>query len=130
MSEYVQILETYVVIYSGANQTTQQLNQGQPLGPSSLICIPEVNVNSLYLKLIGNIRVYQGCRGSLRLADERIPALPYDIVMVRLEKRPFREQSGSLRTPSKCSIGHYRVHLVCVCIVLVVLMFSFYTYHS
>ena len=84
------------------------------LGPLPLISVTK-NVNPFYLKkLAGNIRVCQGCRGSLRLVDGSIPTPLYDLVIVRLEKRQFMDQSGALKTPSRASAAHYRAHLACV----------------
>lgn len=97
MSEYVQILKTYAVILLRSIKLLTNLTKGQPLGLPSLICIPEVIINHFYLKLVGNIRVYQRCRGYLKLVDGRIHAPPHDIVVVRFERRPVRDQSGSLR---------------------------------
>ena len=36
-------------------------------------------------------------------------------VVARLETRPFRDQTGSLRTPNISSAVHYHVHFTCVC---------------
>lgn len=84
-------------------------------GPPPLISVTKQNVNPFYLKkLTGNIRICQGCRGSLRAADESIPSPPYDIVIARLEKRPFRDQGGTLKTPSRASAAHYHARLACV----------------
>ncbi len=57
-----------------------------PVGLPPLISIVQQNVNPFYLKkLTGNIRICQGCRGSLRLADKRIPDPPNDVVVARLK---------------------------------------------
>ena len=86
-----------------------------PLRPPPLINIPQQNVNPFFLKqLSGNIRVCQGCRGSLRLADGSIPGPPYDVVVAHLEKRPFRDPTGAMRTPSRASAAHYHVRLACL----------------
>ena len=80
-----------------------------------MISVAKQNVNPFYLKkLTGNIRICQGCRGSLQAADGSIPSPPYDIVVARLEKRPFRDQSGVLKTPSRASAAHYHARLACV----------------
>ena len=85
------------------------------VGPPPLISAAQLNVNSFYLKkLTGNIRICQGCRGSLRLADWRIPDPPH-VVVARLERRPFRDPSGTLKTPSRASAAHYHARLWCVC---------------
>ena len=59
------------------------------------------NVNPFYIKFItGNIRVCQGCNGSLKTTDNRIPIPPFDIAAARAENRPFRDVlSGNLITP-------------------------------
>ena len=64
--------------------------------PSPLLSAPlvnaahEVNLNPFYLKpLAGNIRVGQGCRGSVRLSDGAIPAPPFDFVIACMERRSF-----------------------------------------
>ena len=76
-----------------------------PLRPPPLINIPQQNVNPFFLKqLSGNIWVCQGCRGSSRLADGSIPGPPYDVVVAHLEKRPFRDPTGAMRTPSRASV--------------------------
>lgn len=44
----------------------------------------------------GNIRICQGCRGSLRLPDGSIPGAPNDITVVRLEKRPYFDKTSGM----------------------------------
>ena len=74
-----------------------------------------VNINPFYLKpLAGNIRVCQGCRGSVRLFNGSIPAPPFDFVVARMEKRPFRTASGDLQTPAYASAAHYHARLTCI----------------
>lgn len=83
--------------------------------PPLISNLPCQNVNPFYLKkLAGNIRVYQGCRGSLRSADGTVPSPSYGIVIARLEKRQFRDASGTLKTPAKPSAAHYHFHLACI----------------
>ena len=73
------------------------------------------NTNPFYLKkLSGNIRICQGCRGSLRLASGVIPNPPHDIVVARLEKRQYHDPSGVLKTPAKPSAAHYHPRLSCI----------------
>ena len=77
--------------------------------------VPSQNVNPFYLKkLAGNIRVCQGCRGSLRSADGTVPSPPFDVVIARLEKRQFRDASGILKTSAKPSAAHYHFRLACI----------------
>ena len=84
-------------------------------GPPPLIHTPQANVNPFYLKpLSGNIRVCQGCRGSLRLPNGSVPAPPFDIVVARMEKRSFRDSDGTLRTPMRPSAAHYHARLTCI----------------
>ena len=68
----------------------------------------------IYCVLSGNIRVCQGYRGSLRAIDGNLPGPPHDIVIGRLERRPFRDPSGSIKTPTKASAAHYRLKLMCL----------------
>ena len=85
-------------------------------GPPPLISnLPPQNINPFYLKkLAGNIRICQGCRGSLRLADGMVPNPPYDVVIAHLEKRQFRDASGMLKIPAKHSAAHYHFCLACI----------------
>ena len=63
----------------------------------------------------GNIRICQGCRGSLRLLDGSIPHSPNDIVVARLEIRPcFDKSSGTWCYPKKETNSHYHLKLACV----------------
>ena len=60
----------------------------------------QLNVGPFYLKKpTGNTQVGRGCGGSLRLADGCIPHHPYVVVVAHLERRTFRDQSGTLKTP-------------------------------
>lgn len=93
--------------------TSHMLGQSQVPGSGSGTA--EQNVNPFYLKILaGNIRICQGCRGSLRLLNGNIPDPSYDIVVARLEKRPYRDQSGMLKTPYRASAAHYHARLACV----------------
>ena len=84
--------------------------------------VTQQNVNPFYLKILtGNSRICQGCRGSLRLPDSRIPSPPYDMIIARLEKRSFWDHSGTLKTPSRASAAHYHAFLVCVRVLRVAL---------
>ena len=59
------------------------------------------------LKFIhGNIRTCQGCRGSLRASDSSIPDASNDLCIARAEKRPYRDNSGVLVTPSMYKPSH------------------------
>ena len=72
--------------------------------------------NPFFVRFIsGNIRICQGCRGSLRLLDGSIPHPPNDIVVARLEKRPyFDKSSGTWCYPQKETNSHYHLKLACV----------------
>jgi hypothetical protein len=73
------------------------------------------NPNPFYLKFIrGNIRTCQGCKGSLRASDSSIPDPPNDLCIARAEKRPYRDNSGVLVTPSTYKPSHYHAQLACV----------------
>lgn len=73
------------------------------------------NPNPFYLKFItGNIRICQGCRQSLRTASGSIPDPPYNLVIARAEKRPYRDSSGELVVPSSYSNAHYHVAVWCI----------------
>ena len=73
------------------------------------------NTNPFYVRFIsGNIRICQGCRGSLKCANGTIPAPPFNLCCVRAEKRIFKDHSGVLRTPSKEQPSHYHINLHCI----------------
>ena len=66
------------------------------------------NPNPFYLKFItGNIRICQGCRQSLRTSSGVIPDPPYNLVVARSEKRPYRDSSGDSYILFKCSLPCY-----------------------
>jgi hypothetical protein len=70
---------------------------------------PPVCGNSFFVRFIaGNIRVCQGCRGSLRTSAGLIPPPPMDLAVARLEQRPyFDKATGSVCTPQKETHAHY-----------------------
>ena len=73
------------------------------------------NVNPFYVKFIcGNMRVCQGCKGSLKTTDNHVPAPPFDIAAARAETRPFRDTSGNLITPKRATVYHYHCNLRCI----------------
>ena len=56
-------------------------------GPPPLIRLQQVIGNFFFIKVLsGNIRVCQGCRGSLRLANGSVLPPPFDLVITRMEK--------------------------------------------
>ena len=76
---------------------------------------PQTNVNPFYLKpLRGNIRICQGCRGSLRLPNGSVPAAPFDIVVACMETHSFLDADDTLRTAMHPSAAHYHACLVCI----------------
>lgn len=89
-------------------------------GPPPLIKLTSPNEQQVitypfFVKVLaGNIRVCQGCRGSLRLTNGSVPLPPFDLVIARMEKRSYRDSSGVLRTPTRPSASHYHLKLVCV----------------
>ena len=49
------------------------------------------NVNPFYVKFIaGNVRICQGCKGSLKTSDNHIPTPPFDIAAARSENRAMQ----------------------------------------
>ena len=94
-----------------------------PVGLSGVNMTPSVsiptvvipNTNPFYVKAIeGNIRVCQGCRGSLKCLDGSVPAPPFDMCSARAKRRSFRDANGILRTPSKEQACHYHLNLTCI----------------
>ena len=74
-------------------------NLWPPLIPPIMVGSLPPNFNPFYVKMLcGNIGVCQGCRGSLRQSDGSIPSPPFDMVAARVERRQFRDASGTLRT--------------------------------
>ena len=100
------------------HETAQSYERTNPClsGPPPLISnFSSQNVNPFYLKkLAGNIRICQGCRGSLWSADGTVPNPPFDFVIARVEKRQFRDASGTLKVPAKPSAAHYHFRLACI----------------
>lgn len=64
--------------------------------------------------IVGNIRVCQGCRSSLRSADGNIPNAPFDLAIARFERRPYRDKTGELKTPTRDQAAHYHLKVGCV----------------
>ena len=64
-----------------------------------------------YLKFMqGNIRMYQGCRCSLRSPEGTIQSPPFDLAIARPE-RSFRDFTGTLVTQTVC---HYHCSFYCI----------------
>lgn len=88
---------------------------GVSMSPSVSTPVAVPNTNPFYVKAIeGNIRVCQGCRGSLKGLNGSVPAPPFDMCSARSERRSFRDANGILRTPSKEQACHYHLNLTCI----------------
>jgi hypothetical protein len=76
---------------------------------------PQPNNNPFYVKFIqGNVRMCQGCKSTLRLADSTVPPPPFDLAIGRSERRQFRDKNGTLITPRQEQTCHYHLRLDCV----------------
>ena len=88
------------------------------VGPVSGITIPSFNTNPFFVRQIcGNIRICQGCRGSLRSASGQVHNPLFSMAVARLEKRQFRDKNGEIRTPQREQPSHYHLQVSCVKIV-------------
>ena len=56
----------------------------------------------------------QGCKGSLRLDDNSIPPPPHDLIVSRLECRPFVTSEGTVKVPTKPNSSHYHFNVKCL----------------
>ena len=114
----VNVSHDNVTVGSGSVSNIQVFPEGcvpTSSGPPPLIRLQQVSSNPFFVKILaGNIRVCQGCRGSLRLTNGSVPQPPFDLVIARMEKRSYCDSSGILRTPSRPSAAHYHLKLVCV----------------
>lgn len=74
------------------------------------------NVNPFYVNFIsGNIRVCQGCKGSLHLADYTVPLPPFDLTISCVERQQFRDNKGNLVTlPRFEQAAHYHLSINCI----------------
>ena len=83
---------------------------------SGMFTHSQSNPNPFYLKFnTGNIHICQGCGQSLKTSTGSIPHLPYNLVIARADKRPYRDSSGELVTHSSYSNAHYHVAVSCIC---------------
>ena len=48
------------------------------------------------------------------MPDGSIPIAPFDMVVARMERRPFRDATGALKTPVRPSAAHYHFKLACI----------------
>jgi len=62
----------------------------------------------------GNIRMCQGCKGSLKCANGSLLAPPFDLCCARAEKHSFRDSNEILITPNKEQPSHYHINLLCI----------------
>ena len=71
--------------------------------------------NPFTLKFITNrISKCQGCKGSLRMSDNSLPTPPNDLIVSRMECRPFVSPDRSVKVPSKPSASHYHLNKECL----------------
>lgn len=59
-----------------------------------------------------NIRVCQGCRGSLHSVEGSVPNPPFDMAIARLEKRPFLTKQLEHGAPHREKLVHI---ITCMC---------------
>lgn len=57
--------------------------------------------------MTSRIRKCQGCKGSLRMADNSLPSPPNDLIVSQMENRPFVASDVSTKIPAKPSVYHY-----------------------
>ena len=101
---------------SGISCTTPVVTQNQTINIHPPLSLP--TSNPFFLKFIqGNIRVCQGCRGSLRNLDGSLPQPPFDLAVARFERRPYRDKTGELRTPAREQAAHYHLKPTCIHVV-------------
>jgi hypothetical protein len=82
---------------------------------SSSIVTEVPNTNPFYVKKMNiRIQVCQGCRGPLKSAGKEIHPPPFDYCIARRERRPYRDDNGQLKTPSRQSDLHYHLWAACV----------------
>lgn len=73
------------------------------------------NQSAFTFKLITNrISKCQGCKGSLRMDDNSLPQPPNDLIICRMECRPFISPDGTVKVPSKPSASHYHFNSECL----------------
>ena len=74
------------------------------------------NNNSFFVKPMSNlIKVCQGCRGSLRTAEDTIPSPPHNFCIARKELRKYKDaHTGIMKTSSHWSDSHYHLHKDCI----------------
>jgi len=71
--------------------------------------------NPSSLKFITNrISKCQGCKGSLRNPDNSLPTVPDDLIVSRMECRPFVASDGTVKMPAKPSASHYHLNVDCL----------------
>ena len=67
---------------------------------------PRVNNNPFTLKFITNrITKCQGCKSSLRNPDNSLPTSPQDLIVARLECRPYVAADGSVKANHVISVA-------------------------
>ena len=56
----------------------------------------------------------QGCKQNIREDDDNLPLPPYDLIIARMEQRPFVTGDGFVKVPSKMSNSHYHLRWECL----------------
>ena len=51
---------------------------------------------------------------SLRMPDNSLPTPPSELIVSRMECRPFVAPSGSIKVPAKLSAAHYHLNKHCL----------------
>jgi len=83
--------------------------------PQTVYEPPQDTNNPFTLKLITNkISRCQGCKGSLRMPDNSQPTSPDDLIVCRMEHRPFVASDGAVKVPAKPSTSHYHLKMECL----------------
>ena len=66
------------------------------------------------LAILSRISKCQGCKGSLKTAEGTLPQPPDDLIVSRMECRPFVAPDGTVKVPSKPSAVHYHFKMECL----------------
>ena len=83
--------------------------------PQTVYEPPKDTNNPFSLKFITNrISRCQGCKRSLRMSDNSLPTTPDDLIVCRMERRPFVASDGAVKVPAKPSAAHYHLNLECL----------------
>lgn len=67
------------------------------------------------LKFINSrISKCQGCKGLLRRPGTSLPDPPHDLIVSRLECRPYMNPDKTVKTPKTPSNAHYHLRIECL----------------